>query len=799
MKRTAFNNSWIFTNKRTGESKNVTLPHDAMIHDDRTPDSPSGSAGAYFVPGTYTYEKEFEAPADWKESHVELAFGTVYKDAEIFLNGEKIAFHAYGFTPFNVSLDGHLKFNSKNYLKVVANNSDMPNCRWYSGAGIYAPVYVVTGNKNAYIRYRGVKIDTIDISNPTVRVRTDFVADEDLAQSLKVRVSIYDRKELVATAEGTDTFIEIPGAKLWSENTPDLYIAKVELLAGDVCIDEVSETFGIRIVSVSTEGFFVNGISTKLRGGCLHPDNGILGACTYIEAEERKIRNLKKLGFNAIRAAHNPVTEEMLRACDKYGMYIMDETFDMWYQRKNKYDYARDFERDWRSDTLAMIEQDYNHPSVVMYSIGNELSEPVDFRGLDTCDLIYKFIKQNDPSRPITAGGNIMILTMAGLGNAMYQDDGNALESASNNGSGLADRMSGSLIFNTIYQKAGSAMNLVSVLPMVDSQISPFFDKLDVAGYNYGSARYLQDLKKHPNRVIVGSETLPFEIYKNWEKVKSDSRIIGDFMWPGIEYLGETGLATWSYDGTSILNVRYPYLTYGSGAIDLIGDPDVAGEYASVVWRFRDRPYIGVRPVNHIGEKVTKGAWRGTNARASWSWRGCHHAPAKVEVYSNATYVKLVLNGETVGVKRVKENKAIFDIVYEQGDLIAIEYDQIFQIVGEAVLSSATGKLSIKAEPETDKALVGSVVFVPVSIVGENGVVESNNDEKLKVTVKNGELLGFGSANFKSAERFDTGEYTTFYGRALAVVRVGEPGKTTVTVSSAVWNQEDAVAEITVL
>ena len=385
MKRKDFNKNWDF--RRQGEETHrlVHLPHDAQITEKRDSEGAGGGAHGYFPGGIYEYEKNFFVPEDWKEKTVSILFEGVYKNASVYVNGTLAGEHRYGYTPFVISLNGHLQYNKNNCIKVVADNSKLPNSRWYTGGGIYRPVHLLIGNQK-HIDWQGVKITTLSYEPARILVETKADAGE-------LTVEIMKSGEVLASGKGAAVELEIPGAVLWSEDTPYLYECRVTLSDESGMQDQVTETFGIRKIEWSNQGLLVNGKETLLRGGCVHHDNGILGAACYEKSEDRRVRIMKEAGFNAIRSSHNPASEAMLRACDKYGMYVMDETFDMWYNRKNPYDYGCDFESCWEEDTRAMVERDYNHPSVLMYSIGNEVAEPYEQKGIDAgkkqIDLIH--------------------------------------------------------------------------------------------------------------------------------------------------------------------------------------------------------------------------------------------------------------------------------------------------------------------------------------------------------------------------------------------------------------------------
>ena len=746
MQKIVFNSGWLL------DGKPVTLPHDAQITEKRSADVYNGGHGSF--PGVlYTYEKTFTAPKEWEGKDVLVEFEGVYKNATVSLNGKELCFHPYGYTGFFVELSD-LIYGGENTLTVVADNSKLPNSRWYSGSGIYRPVWLHVCEKDG-LRPESVKISTVSIDPAVIRIEAPVSVKADVDG---------------ITGEGTSFELTIPNAKLWSDETPTLYTAKITAGEGD----SVEIPFGIRQITWSNKGLFINGKETLLCGGCVHHDSGILGAATYAESEERRVRILKENGFNAIRSSHNPASKALLDACDKYGMYVMDETFDMWYNRKNPYDYGVDFNDWWERDTTAMVERDFNHPSVILYSIGNEVAEPFEQKGIDAGRKMVELCHQLDHTRPVTCGTNLMIIGRAAKGQGIYQDG----EQKTGGGEGKKEKegQNASLMFNIMASFIGTGMNKGGNSPKVDALTTPFLDSLDIAGYNYGSGRYPLEEKAHPNRVVFGSETFPQDIWKNWQMVKKYPYLIGDFMWTSWDYLGEAGIGAWSYTGGMPFNRPYPWLLAGAGVIDILGIPDGSCKYASTVWGLEQNPVIAVRPVNHPGVRPSKSVWRGTNAILSWSWANCKGNKAEVEVYSDQAQVELLLNGKSVGRKKIKECKAIFKVKYEPGTVMAVAYDASGRETGRSELRSADAPLKIAVRPEKAEVKPGEIVYVPVNIEGTNGIVESNADRKLTITVEGGELLAFGSANPCTEEQYHTGSFTTYYGRALAVVRAGEAG-----------------------
>lgn len=783
-----FHDNWQI--RKDGEpvkaARPVILPHDAMLHEERQADAAGGSAHGYFPGGSYIYEKRFSAPEEWKGNCVYLEFEGVYKDSTVRLNGVRLGGRPYGYVPFLIRLDQALNDGGENVLTVTVDNSRLPNSRWYTGSGIYRPVNLMIGGPT-HIRYHGVRVTTLSCEPARIQVTVSTEAEHGISAQ-EVAVEILDGETVVAEKSGpvnggeAAMVFELSDAKLWSDETPKLYSCHVRLKENGAVVDEAWETFGIRTLSWNRNGFFVNGKETLLRGGCVHHDNGILGAATWEKSEWRRVRVMKEAGFNAIRSSHNPASEALLRACDVYGMYVVDETFDTWYNRKNKYDYGCEFQKWWQADTAAMVERDYNHPCVIMYSIGNEVAEPFEARGVQAGQEQIDLIHGLDATRPVTCGANLMILGKAAKGKGIYQD-GETHTEAGEKKKEPQKESNNSLAFNIMASFIGSGMNKAGNSRRVDAVSTPFLDSLDIAGYNYGSGRYPLEGKAHPERILFGSETFPQDIWKNWEMVKRYPYLIGDFMWTAWDYLGEAGLGAWSYTGGMPFNRPYPWLLAGAGVIDILGVPDASCGYAAVTWGQRTEPVIGVRPANHPGVRASKSVWRGTNAIESWAWSGCDGNKTIVEVFANGAWAEVLLNGKRMGRKRLKECKAAFPIRYTPGEMTAVIYDMDGRETGRSSLFSAVGErwLDVRAEEMTVKA--GDIVYVDVAVKGENDVVESNGDTTLHCSVTGGALLGFGSGNPCTEESFVTGTYTTFYGRAQAVVYAGQSKEIIVRVS----------------
>ena len=729
---------WRFQ-KNGGTWQSVSVPHDAMLTELRTADAPAGSTNGFFPGGQYTYERMLTLKREDLERRLYLRFEGVYKRARVIVNGKEAGGAAYGYIPFTVKLNEYVR-EGENVIRVETDNREQPDSRWYSGAGIYRSVWLEM-LKEDDVTPESVKIDTLSVNPAILRVRADRSA----------RITVLDGEAAVAQGEGADIQLEIANAKLWSCEAPHLYT----VLVGSERIE-----YGIRQITWNKNGFFVNGRSVKLKGGCLHHDNGVIGAMTFDESEERKIRRLKEYGFNAVRSAHNPCSEALLRACDRLGMYVMDEMWDMWYRKKNPYDYAADFPENYREDIRKIVERDYNHPSVILYSIGNEVSEPAEEKGLSLAREMTDLFHELDSSRAATGGFNLMIIGNAAKGKQMYSDEGGRDDSDEKKMSGMNSTM-----FNMIASMVGTGMNKAANSAKTDRIVSPLLDSMDLAGYNYASGRYEKDGRLHPGRLIYGSETFPQDLAKNWPLVEKHDYLLGDFMWTAWDYIGEAGIGAWScHADAKGFSKPYPWLLGDTGAFDLLGDPTGEALWARAIWGEDKRPYLAVRPIKK--GKLVKAVWRGTNAIPSWSWHGCKGEMATVEVYTRAPRVALYLNGKKLGNRHTRNFRAVFKVKYVPGELRAESLDESGRILGaDTLISAKNAHLTLTQENE------GEIGYIGVSIADEDGITERNEDRKVTFSITGGELLGFGSANPRTEERFTAGEYTTYNGKALAVIR----------------------------
>ncbi|MCD8307367.1 MAG: glycoside hydrolase family 2 protein [Clostridia bacterium] len=811
MKTYSFNNGWRYAHLDQGDWKDVTLPHDAMIDEERSDDAACGVNGCWIEGKDYEYEKTFTLPEELKGKVLNLEFEAVYMEPEVYLNGEKIAFRPYGYTNFYVDISEAVKWDGENTLRVIARNAAQPNSRWYSGAGIYRPVWLHV-QEQAHINMNGIKIRTAQINPAVVEVKVA------VNQPGTVKVQISKDGATVAKAEAqaednTASFtFEIADAKLWTPETPELYECTAEF--GD---DAVTEKFGIRTATVTAkEGFCLNGERVIIRGGCIHHDNGILGARCYDDAEYRKIAILKKAGYNAVRSAHNPCSKAMLRACDELGMLMMDEYVDMWYIHKCKFDYGR-YVMDWyRQDIADMIDKDYNHPCVILYSLGNEVAETAQKKGIEFFKQMKAVCKELDPDRPVTVGVNIFFNFLSSIGMGQYSDkksekEAQKAEKKAAKAAAKAEKEAakkgadadaetekkpakakkkkavGSEFFNNLAGMLGSGfMTTMATMYFCDVTTRGCYAEMDAAGYNYGIKRYKHDVKKYPDRVILGSETFCSDAYKFWELAKDRPALIGDFVWSGIDYLGENGIGAWEYrDYAEDFTHGNGWMTAGAGRVDLIGNELGEALYTKVAFELEEGPYISVVPVNHTNDKHSPSAWKFSNAIPSWSWNGLNGNDAQVEVYSRAPRVALYINGTKVGEKKFKKNcRYVFKTKYADGEVKAVALDNDGKELASSVLTTAGNDTQLTVAPEKASVKPGELCFIRLKFTDANGTVKPLERANITVSVAGGELLAVGSAAPVYTGSYLSDTTDTYYGEAMCVVKAGESGQVSVSAVS---------------
>lgn len=785
MKKIDFNEGWICKCLTRDEAPYcVTLPHDAMLSEPRSEESRGRGNIGWYIGGDYEYQKRFMVEKEAADKELMIEFEGVYHNAEVFLNGKKAAFRPYGYTNFYVDTKGFLNPGMMNEIRVTAHNSDQPNSRWYSGTGIYRPVYLWEG-KNKYIKLNGVKIHTVSIHPAVIEiaVRTSCAGTVVIELLHEGTPAAQRLVEAGQTKDGGRAVvrIDLPEAELWDCESPHLYVCRVSF--GE---DVVEETFGIRMIEWNEHaGFCINGKRVILRGACIHHDNGILGACAFPEAEQRKVRILKENGYNALRSAHNPCSKALLDACDRQGMLVVDEYADVWYIHKTRHDYAKYLTKWWKQDLKDLVEKDYNHPSVIMYSTGNEVSETAQKKGIALTGRLTQYLHRLDGTRPVTCGVNIFFNFLSSIGLGVYSDDKAKKQAAA------AKKPVGSEFYNTLACLMGDYfMKCGATLYPCDLKTREAYAGMDIAGYNYGIFRYRHDLKKHPKRLILGSETFCKDAFLFWEMAKRHRRIIGDFVWTGIDYIGETGDGAAEYKDYREAGAAC-CMTGNYGRIDLLGRPRAEAAFTKVAFELEKGPFIAVIPV-YQKEKLRLTGWALTKAVESWSFHGCSGWKADVEVYARAAAVELLVNGKSAGTKPMKKNKcrAVFCVPYEDGEIMAVSYDHAGKEIGRTVLKTAGKETVLRIEPEEPDICPKGLGFLWLRYPDQDGILKPMEKHRLKVEVENGRLEGLGSAN-----PYVRGNYTdhivkTYYGEALAAVRADGTGPVKVVVTGQRHRQE---------
>ncbi|QHC65467.1 glycoside hydrolase family 2 [Rathayibacter sp. VKM Ac-2759] len=774
-----------------GDSVAVTLPHDALRDAERSAGVPGGGSAAYYPAGAFSYLKSFEAPAEWEGRVVRLEIQGAFRHAMVFLNDEFVGNRADGFARFFVELTPFLRFGAANTLRIEVRSGQ--DTRWYAGAGLHRPVLLHV-DEAVHIEPDGVRVTTVRVEDDqaVVEVATSVVnrglvtAHRTVETSLASgALAVESDRTPVTVAPGRTAVVRqrlyVQQPALWSVDAPHLYTATTTI--GE---EAVTTVHGIRTVTVDPrKGLRINGEPVLLRGACLHSDNGPLGAASIARAEYRRIELLKEAGFNALRTAHNPASPAMLDACDRLGMLVMDEAFDMWARGKTDYDYALDFAQWWRADLESMVAKDYNHPSVIMYSIGNEIVEAGTPHGAVQARDLAEHVRSLDPTRPVTNGVNAALTVLDELDDILRAEQG----------------------LNELMGESGAdMMSAIGSSDAVTRRTAESSSVLDVLGLNYADGRYAADAEAFPHRVIVGSETFPSRIGELWPLVLANPNVIGDFTWTGWDYLGEVGIGATSYAedpaANGALEREFPYLTAWCGDLDITGSRRPVSYYREIVWGLRAEPAIAVLRPEHHGDTITmQSPWAWSDSVSSWTWPGSEGAPVTVEVAADADEVVLLLDDVEVAraaVGGVRPMLASLETTYRPGALTAVALRGGVE-TGRSTLRTATGAARLVASADRTALDAGDedLAFVAVELRGENGVLITGDDRAVTVAVDGaGVLAGYGTGAPATTERFDATTRTTFDGRALAIVRPTGPGAVTVRVSSE--GLADAVVELTV-
>ena len=837
MKKEDLNRGWSFQKGSpmlmmalaTGSfGRKVNLPHDYMIESDVRADAPAGAAMGYYTEGVATYTKELDIPAEWEGEKIYLHFDGVMMNAAIAVNGSLLGRHHYGYTPFTVDLTDALYYGEKNRISVTVNPSMQPNSRWYSGAGIFRHVSISHAHP-LHIAPDGIFAWTKRLEEPDARgdfakeamVLAEVTVCNDTDKDHQVRVKAELAPEETADSAGKDAAdgcvrdtvllvkahqkavaripMTVKNPVLWNADHTFLYQVKAQLFdmgtfgvslnpaQGEPLCDEADTWTGIRTVTAdSTHGLRVNGRSLKLKGGCIHHDNGLLGAVSLYDSEYRKLKLLKGAGFNAVRLAHNPPSRELLEACDRIGLYVFDEAFDAWGFSKQAGDYSQFFEDHWKEDMEAFIIRDRNHPSVLFWSTGNEVEERGGMgNGYAIAEKLAAYVRTLDSSRLVTNG----LCSMW---------------------SGLDDK---EMVASMMRMRASMEGNMQNVdLSKGDSfwedRTEAFCNCLDVVGYNYMDSHYAISGERYPERVILGTESYPNQIDKVWELVEKYPYVIGDCTWTAFDYIGEAGIGKSGFfekDDPTLKMGAYALSSHGSQfPWRLANDADFTisgrltpqGVYRKIVWG-GDETGVFVQDPKNFGQVELVSMWGWNQMSDSWNYPGYEGKPVKVYVYSAAPEVELFLNGVSQGRKNAgKENRytAVFEIAYEKGELRAVSIGEDQREISEAKIVSTGRPAAVRLVPEkTALSSDGeSLAYVAVELVDDQGNVVPDAEISLtaEVTVcADGDsaetdcregaedapayLAGFGSDNPITEDNYTSGTCVSWQGRAMAIVRSG--------------------------
>lgn len=773
MIRRDFSTAWNFqygpggagTKRGTAWTK-VDLPHDASIALPRTADAVGGGSNAYYPGAVCWYEKELALTEEELGKTILLEVEGAYMNAVVLVNRHLAGRRPYGYSTFHCDLSPWL-VPGRNLIRVEVNNGGLANTRWYAGSGLYRPVSLLVGEP-VRIEPWSLQVTLSELGADQAKVQACLSVRNDRSEPVAARIrfevkqkntgtgSHFARESTESVVGEGDARISLPaGASTWVAATvdvvdilpwtpeqPALYEIAVQVLdeagigAGSAVLDAESVPFGFRTVSVDpVNGFCLNGQPRKLKGGCVHHDCGLLGAAAFAQAEERKVALLKASGFNAVRCAHNPPSPAFLDACDRLGMLVIDEAFDCWRHGKNPGDYSQWFEEWWRRDLIDMIRRDFNHPSVVMWSTGNEIIER-DGRS-DAAVLASKLaetVRSLDKTRPVT--------------------------------NALCDLWE--------EHKPGDSQEFLR--RRFQEKTAGFSAPLDVVGWNYLLHWYDQAAGMYPGRVICGTETFPKDAFDYWEAVEAHPNIIGDFVWTSLDYLGEAGIGHVKHAESDPSLMPFPWHHANCGDIDICGNKRPQSYYRDCVWGIATAPYLAIHDPAQFGKTAILSPWGWPEVSANWNWPGWEEKPCVVDVYSTADQVALLLNGVELGRKpagKASKHLASFEVTYVPGKLEAVEY-RGGSATARTVLETAGPAVFIRLTAEQVCLLKGpgNLCFVQVELLDAQRRLATQADNPLFFTVHGaGCVQAVGNGDPASEESYVGNTRKAWRGRATVVVR----------------------------
>lgn len=736
--------------------RKVDLPHDWSIEDlpgTKTPfdrNSISQVSGGFTVGGTGWYRKTFTISAEQKNKRIHIQFDGVYMNADCWLNGEYLGAHPYGYTSFWFDLTGKIKFGEKNTIVVQVKNEGQ-NSRWYSGSGIYRHVWLQMLDP-VHVSPWGIYIKTtgLNTSWALVNIKTSVNNENIKASQVKLVTRIVNSRgvdvvkmetQRLMNSDTVGEFVQelsVPDPELWSIDSPVLYRAITEVYNGNDITDKTETKFGIRTISFdATNGFQLNGRMIKLHGGCVHHDNGPLGSKAYDRAEERRVELLKASGFNAIRCSHNPPSPAFLDACDRVGMLVVDEAFDMWRIGNNPYDYHLYFDEWWQKDIESMVMRDRNHPSVIIWSIGNEIRDMETPNVIEVAKMLGDHIRKLEPTRPIAAAVN-------------------------------------------------------NLRPQKD----PFFATLDVCGYNYAAggdhgkeSLYKLDHDRMPGRVMMGTESYALESFGAWMGVVDNPYVIGDFVWTAFDYIGEASIGWRGYWQESNF---YPWNLAYCGDIDICGWKRPQSYYRDALWK-ENQVSVFVKPPKPSfllnPDKQSWSKWEWHDVVADWNWPGQENKPMEVSVYSSCPEVELFLNGKTLGKRQTNRGTkfmATWQVPYRPGVLKAVGYTNGKQTASSQLQTAKqVSKIKLSADRSTIKADGQDLSYITVELTDANGIRNPKAGNLVNFKIEGGTIVGVGNANPVSLESYQLPRRKAWRGRCLVIVKSpAKTGKITLTASA---------------
>ena len=751
MKRVSLNQNWeyveaalqnpLLVNMLQGWKK-TDLPHDYSIEKGRSKTSPAGLDEGFFDGAGLYYKKTFILKDAAAGKQAWLEFEGISGMTEIWVNKKFVAKHLNPYTSICIDVTEVVRMG-ENEIMVHTDSRMKPNSRWYVGAGIYRNVWLYVGEKLA-VRPYGLKISTKSL---TAKEAILELSAEVTGDATQIRYELKDADgNTVATACGAESLsIIVPNPHPWSVEDPYLYT--LEVSAGE---DVTVQSVGIRTIEVNAkDGFLLNGQPMKMKGGCIHHDLGILGAADFEAAERRRIKLLKKSGYNAVRGAHNPFSPTFLKVCDELGMLVIEEAFDEWVLGRTSFGLHMTFEDRWERDLEDMINREYNHPCIIMWSTGNEVEErDGSADGFAWAKRLADKVKSLDPTRPVSASAC-----------ALFSEYGNR----------PADGTTGNQALNMAYDAFTEGNDIWG------PGTEPYFAPLDVAGYNYKSVRYAYDREKYPDRVIYGSESYPRAAHQTWHDTVENSNVIGDFVWTAWDYLGEVGVGRWEVSEESRPgNPSWPWMTAGCSDIDLIGQKRPQSYYRDTLWSDDGKPHMFCLHPELTGKNIARLSWGWLPVERNYTFDGCDGQAMEVHIYSNADEVELLQNGMSLGRKVLDENQAVFTVPYIAGTLEAVSYRNGVECGRDTLVTAGrTSEIKLLADRLMIAGDGNDLCFVTIQAVDADGHNVFCENSEITVSVQGAKLIALGNADPKPDRLFPFTESRCplYQGKALAVIR----------------------------